>query len=174
MAAAWTVEGLSRDLAAGRTTSRALVEQALLRIADPAGEGARAFIKVYADAARADADHADRLRKAGVVRSAVDGLPVSVKDLFDVGGDVTRAGSKVLADAAPAAADAPAVAALRAAGAVIVGRTNMVEFAFGAVGTNPHYGTPKNPWDRSAGRVPAGGVRAPLGRRGRRWPTACA
>jgi aspartyl-tRNA(Asn)/glutamyl-tRNA(Gln) amidotransferase subunit A len=152
----WSVEALSRELAAGRTSSRELVEQALARIADPAGEGARAFMKVYAAAARADAEQADRLRKAGIVRSAVDGLPVSVKDLFDVGGDVTRAGSTILADAAPAALDAPAVAALRAAGAVIVGRTNMVEFAFGAVGTNPHYGTPKNPWDRQTARVPGG------------------
>ena len=90
------------------------------------------------------------------MRSPVDGLPVSVKDLFDVAGDVTRAGSKVLADAAPAPVDAPAIARLRAAGAVIVGRTNMVEFAFGAVGTNPHYGTPRNPWDRATGRVPGG------------------
>lgn len=144
----WSVEALSRDLSAGRTSSRELVEQALARIADPAGEGARAFIKVYAESARADADQADRLRKAGVVRSAVDGLPVSVKDLFDVAGDVTRAGSRVLAGAAAAATDAPAVASLRAAGAVIIGRSNMVEFAFGGVGLNPHYGTPKNPWDR--------------------------
>ena len=82
----WTVEELSRDLAAGNTSSRELTERALARIADPAGEGARAFMKVYADSARADADHADRLRKAGVRRSPVDGLPVSVKDLFDVGG----------------------------------------------------------------------------------------
>jgi aspartyl-tRNA(Asn)/glutamyl-tRNA(Gln) amidotransferase subunit A len=152
----WTVEALGGDLAAGRTTSRALLETALERIAEPSGEGARAFLKVYADSARADADHADRLRKAGVVRSAVDGLPVSVKDLFDVGGDVTRAGSKVLADSPAARADAPAVARLRAAGAVIVGRTNMVEFAFGVTGLNPHYGTPKNPWDRSTARVPGG------------------
>jgi aspartyl-tRNA(Asn)/glutamyl-tRNA(Gln) amidotransferase subunit A len=152
----WTVEALRADLAAGRTTSRALVETALARIAEPAGEGARAFIKVYAASARADADQADRLRKAGIVRSAVDGLPVSLKDLFDVGGDVTRAGSKLLAGAPPAQADAPAVARLRAAGAVILGRSNMVEFAFGAVGTNPHYGTPKNPWDRKTGRVPGG------------------
>jgi aspartyl-tRNA(Asn)/glutamyl-tRNA(Gln) amidotransferase subunit A len=152
----WTVEALSGDLAAGRTTSRALLEMALARIAQPAGEGARAFVKVYAESARADADHADRLRKAGVVRSAVDGLPVSVKDLFDVAGDVTRAGSKLLSGAAPAVMDAPAVARLRAAGAVIVGRTNMVEFAFGTTGLNPHYGTPKNPWDRRAGRVPGG------------------
>ncbi|MEO8143674.1 MAG: amidase [Betaproteobacteria bacterium] len=152
----WTVEALSADLAAGRTTSRALVETALVRIAEPEGEGARTFMKVYAESARADADHADRLRKAGIVRSAVDGLPVSVKDLFDVAGDVTRAGSKLLAGTPAATADAPAVASLRAAGAVIVGRSNMVEFAFGAVGTNPHYGTPKNPWDRKAGRVPGG------------------
>jgi aspartyl-tRNA(Asn)/glutamyl-tRNA(Gln) amidotransferase subunit A len=90
------------------------------------------------------------------VRSPVEGLPVSVKDLYDVGGDVTRAGSTLLANAPPAPADAPAVARLRAAGAVIVGRTNMVEFAFGGVGLNPHYGTPRNPWDRQAGRVPGG------------------
>ncbi len=152
----WSVEALSRELAAGRTSSRELVEQALARIADPAGEGARAFIKVSAESARAEADHADRLRKAGVVRSPVDGLPISVKDLFDVAGEVTRAGSKLRAGAPAAPADAPAVARLRAAGAVIVGRTNMVEFAFGTTDLNPHYGTPKNPWDRKAGRVPGG------------------
>ena len=151
-----TVAALAAALAAGKTTSRELVEQALARIADPAGEGARAFLKVYADTARAEADLADRLRKSGIVRSAVDGLPVSVKDLFDVGGDVTRAGSKVLAGAPPARADAPAVARLRAAGAILVGRTNMVEFAFGGLGLNPHYGTPRNPWDRKTGRVPGG------------------
>src|SRR5688572_22317141 len=91
----WTVAQLAADLAAGRTTSRRLTEQALARIADPAGEGSRAFLKVYAESALADADASDRLRKAGVRRSPVDGLPVSVKDLFDVAGDVTRAGSKV-------------------------------------------------------------------------------
>ena len=152
----WTVEALARDLAAGKTSSRELVERALARIADPAGEGARAFLKVNAESARAEADHADRLRKAGARRSPVDGLPISVKDLFDVAGEVTRAGSKILADAPPAQADAPAVARLRAAGAIILGRTNMVEFAFGTTGLNPHYGTPKNPWDRKAGRVPGG------------------
>jgi aspartyl-tRNA(Asn)/glutamyl-tRNA(Gln) amidotransferase subunit A len=150
----WTVAQLSADLAAGRTTSRELVEQALARIADPAGEGARAFMKVYAESARAEADHCDRLRKAGLRRSAIDGLPVSLKDLFDVAGDVTRAGSKAFHK--EAAEDAAAVARLRAAGAVFIGRTNMVEFAFGGVGLNPHYGTPKNPWDRKVGRVPGG------------------
>lgn len=150
----WTVAQLSRELEARKTTSRQLVEQALARIADPAGEGARTFLKVYAESARADADVADRLRKSGVRRSAIDGLPVSLKDLFDVAGDVTRAGSKVFA--VKAHADAGAVARLRAAGAVFIGRTNMVEFAFGGVGLNKHYGTPKNPWDRGTGRVPGG------------------
>ena len=150
----WTVAQLTRELDAGRTSSRELVEQALARIAAPDGEGKRAFMKVYADAARAEADHGDRLRKAGVRRSPIDGLPVSLKDLFDVAGDVTRAGSKVLSRKAKE--DAPAVARLRAAGAVFIGRTNMVEFAFGGVGLNPHYGTPKNPWDRKTGRVPGG------------------
>jgi aspartyl-tRNA(Asn)/glutamyl-tRNA(Gln) amidotransferase subunit A len=150
----WTVAQLERDLSAGRTTSRELIEQALAKIAAPYGEGARAFIKVYAESARAEADYADKLRKQGVRRSPIDGLPVSLKDLFDVAGDVTRAGSKVLA--IEAKQDAVAVARLRAAGAIFVGRTNMVEFAFGGVGLNPHYGTPRNPWDRRSARVPGG------------------
>jgi aspartyl-tRNA(Asn)/glutamyl-tRNA(Gln) amidotransferase subunit A len=150
----WTVAQLAADLAAGRTTSRRLTEQALARIADPAGEGSRAFMKVYAESALAEADFSDRLRKRGVRRSLVDGLPVSLKDLFDVAGDITRAGSKVLE--IHAKTDAPAVARLRAAGAVFVGRTNMVEFAFGTTGLNPHYGTPKSPWDRKTGRIPGG------------------
>ena len=152
----WTVAQLAADLARGRTTSRRLAEEALARIADPAGEGARAFVKVYAESALAEADFADRLRKGGVRRSPVDGLPVSLKDLFDVAGDVTRAGSRIFEKNPPATADAAAVARLRAAGAVFVGRTNMVEFAFGTTGINPHYGTPKNPWDRATGRIPGG------------------
>src|SRR5688572_21376112 len=147
----WTVAQLMADLAAGRTTSRKLTEQALARIADPALEGARAFMKVYAESALAEADVADRLRASGVRRSPVDGLPVSLKDLFDVAGDVTRAGSKILTEKAKQ--DAPAVARLRAAGAVLIGRTTMVEFAFGGVGLNPHFGTPKNPYDRKTGRI---------------------
>jgi aspartyl-tRNA(Asn)/glutamyl-tRNA(Gln) amidotransferase subunit A len=152
----WTVAQLRADLDAGRTSSRELVEQALARIEDRSGEGGRAFLKVYADAARADAAYADRLRQAGVRRSAVDGLPVSLKDLFDVAGDVTRAGSKLRGNEPKAIHDAPAVARLRAAGALFIGRTNMVEFAFGGVGLNPHFGTPKNPYERKVGRVPGG------------------
>jgi aspartyl-tRNA(Asn)/glutamyl-tRNA(Gln) amidotransferase subunit A len=149
-----TVLGLAADLAAGRITSRELVEAALSRIADPSGEGARSFTKVYTHQARAAADAQDQLRAAGYVASPLAGLPVSVKDLFDVAGEVTLAGSKALDDRPPAANDAPIVARLRAAGAIIVGKNNMTEFAFSGVGINPHYGTPGNPYDRA--RVPGG------------------
>ena len=149
-----TLARLAADLAAGRTTSLALVEEALARIADPAGEGKRAFVKVYADAACAAAEAQDRLRAVGYVASPLAGLPVSIKDLFDVAGERTLAGSRALDDGPPARADAPIVARLKAAGAVIIGRTNMTEFAFSGVGINPHYGTPGNPHDRSL--IPGG------------------
>ena len=84
------------------------------------------------------------------------GIPVALKDLFDVAGQPTPAGSRVLADAPPAAAHAPVVQRLLAAGFVPVGRTNMTEFAFSGLGINPHYGTPLSPWDRAAGRIPGG------------------
>ena len=84
------------------------------------------------------------------------GMQVSVKDLFDVAGQTTAAGSKVLANSPAAIVDSVAVARLRAAGAVIAGRTNMVEFAFSGVGVNPHYGTPVNPADQSIERIPGG------------------
>jgi aspartyl-tRNA(Asn)/glutamyl-tRNA(Gln) amidotransferase subunit A len=151
-----TLAELAADLAAGRTTSRALVEACLARIADQDGEGARAFVLVAGDAARAAADAMDRLRAAGAAPSPHAGIPVSVKDLFDVAGQVTRAGSRVLADTPPATADAASVARLRRAGFVVIGRTNMTEFAYSGLGLNPHYGTPLNPWDRATGRVPGG------------------
>src|SRR5581483_339535 len=106
------------------------------------------------EAALAAADASDRMRAFGVVPSPLAGLPVSIKDLFDMAGERTMAGSPLRAAVSPASADAPVVARLRAAGAIPVGRTNMVEFAFGGVGTNPHFGTPGNPADRS--RVPGG------------------
>jgi aspartyl-tRNA(Asn)/glutamyl-tRNA(Gln) amidotransferase subunit A len=135
--------------------SRHRLEQALARIADPGGEGGRACLTVYAEAARAAADAADARAKAGRSLGRLDGVIVSIKDLFDVAGEVTRAGSRVLADEGSiAAADAPVVQRLRAAGAVILAKTNMSEFAFSGVGTNPHFGTPGNPFDRS--RVPGG------------------
>jgi aspartyl-tRNA(Asn)/glutamyl-tRNA(Gln) amidotransferase subunit A len=138
-----------------KMSSRDRLEQALTRIADPKGEGARACLAVYADSAKAAADAADARAKAGQPIGPLDGVIVSIKDLFDVKGEVTRAGSKVLAgEGLVAKADAPAIARLKAAGAVIVAKTNMSEFAFSGVGANPHYGTPGNPFDRA--RVPGG------------------
>jgi len=149
-----TLAKLAADLVAGRTTSRALIEDALERIADPAGEGKRAFLRVYEHDARAAADAQDKLRTAGYVVSPLAGIPVSIKDLFDVAGERTLAGSRALDDAPIAKSDAPIVARLKAAGAVLMGRTNMTEFAFSGVGINPHYGTPGNPWDRKC--IPGG------------------
>lgn len=99
-------------------------------------------------------------RAAGNVPSLLAGLPVSIKDLFDVAGQVTAAGSRALAHQSAATSDATAVARLRAAGAVLLGRTNMSEFAFSGLGLNPHYGTPRTPADgtRAAGGLTSGGA----------------
>lgn len=151
-----TIHALANQLAQRHTTSQALVDAALTRIADPAGEGKRVYLQIFADAARTHARASDALRARGIVASPLAGIPVSIKDLFDVAGAITRAGSSVLADAAPAQRDAVVVQRLRQAGAIIIGRTNTVEFAFSGLGLNPHYGTPKNPWDRVTGRIPGG------------------
>ena len=150
----WTIAQAAREFAGGMS-SRSLVEDCLARILDPAGEGPRAFLKVHADTARAAAGHADDLRRHGVAPPFA-GIPVSVKDLFDMAGDVTTAGSVALVDAPPARRDATAVARVRAAGFVPVGRTNMTEFAYSGIGLNPHFGTPLNPFDRATGRIPGG------------------
>lgn len=151
-----TLAELARDLRAGETTSCRLVEECLARIADPKGEGTRTFLKVHAEAARAAADYYDRLRTLGVTISPWAGIPVSIKDLFDMAGDVTTAGSKVLLGQPPAGADCAAVARVRAAGFIPIGRTNMTEFAYSGLGLNPHYGTPLSPFERQRGRAPGG------------------
>jgi aspartyl-tRNA(Asn)/glutamyl-tRNA(Gln) amidotransferase subunit A len=151
-----TLEQYANALAAGQTTSRALVEASLASIADPAGEGARAFIKADPAWARAMADAMDALRGAGRAPGRYAGIPIGLKDLFDIAGQPTPAGSRALAGAAPAAAHAPVVQRMLTAGFVPVGRTNMTEFAFSGLGINPHYGTPLAPWDRATGRIPGG------------------
>ncbi|WP_407175912.1 amidase [Bradyrhizobium sp. STM 3562] len=151
-----TLNSLADDLEAGRTSARKLTEECLARIADPAGEGQRTFIHVDKDAALDAADAMDRLRRANAAPSRFAGIPISIKDLFDIKGQVTRAGSRALEDSAPAEADAPVVARLRRAGFVVIGRTNMTEFAFSGIGINPHYGTPKGAWRRSEGHIPGG------------------
>jgi len=151
-----TLNELSLRLARGETTSRALIEESLARIADPGGEGARAFLTVYAERARAEADAVDAARRKGAALPRFAGIPLSIKDLFDVEGEPTRAGSRALAGAPAARADADAVALARRAGFVIVGKTNMTEFAYSGLGMNPHYGTPLSPWDRARGHIPGG------------------
>jgi aspartyl-tRNA(Asn)/glutamyl-tRNA(Gln) amidotransferase subunit A len=161
-----SIRELAIELDAGRTTSVKLIEQALERIAAYRQAGGVAYISVDAEAALASARASDAARAAGFVPSLLAGLPVSIKDLFDVRGQVSTAGSKALADQPPAAADAPAVARLRAAGAILLGRTNMSEFAFSGLGLNPHYGTPANPVDAAAiagGSSSGGAVSVALG-----------
>src|SRR2546421_2012702 len=151
-----TLATLADDLDSGRTSARKLVDECLVRIGDKTGEGARAFIHVDAEAAIEAAEAMDRLREVQAAPSPFAGIPVSIKDLFDIKGQVTRAGSRALDDSAPAEADAPVVARLRRAGFIVIGRTNMTEFAYSGIGINPHYGTPKSVWQRNVGHVPGG------------------
>jgi aspartyl-tRNA(Asn)/glutamyl-tRNA(Gln) amidotransferase subunit A len=151
-----TLASLADDLENGRTSARKLVDECIARIADSAGEGQRVFIHVDKDAAIEAAEAMDRLRKAKAAPSRFAGIPVSIKDLFDIKGQVTRAGSRALDDSPPAQADATVVARLRRAGFVVIGRTNMTEFAYSGIGINPHYGTPKSAWQRGVGHVPGG------------------
>ncbi|HJP68035.1 MAG TPA: amidase [Sphingomicrobium sp.] len=130
------------------------LESCLAKINEPAGEGIRTFLALYPEAAYEAADAADRRAREGTKLGPLDGTIVSIKDLFDVLGEPTRAGSRTLANVPPAARDATIVQRLRKAGAVIIGKTNMSEFAFTGVGANPHYGTPGNPADRQ--RIPGG------------------
>lgn len=151
-----TLTELQESLARGETSSLRLTQAALARIDDAADEGGRAFTKVYHERALAAAQASDILRAAGLARSPIEGMPISIKDLFDVAGETTLAGSTVLNDAEPAACNAAVVQRLVNAGAIIVGKTNMTEFAFSGLGLNPHYGTPSSPWDRATGRIPGG------------------
>jgi aspartyl-tRNA(Asn)/glutamyl-tRNA(Gln) amidotransferase subunit A len=146
------------------TSARDRLEALLPRLDEP--RAAKVFTKVYVEQARAAADAADMRRRVGISLGALDGALVSIKDLFDVAGETTNAGSKILRDAAPAATDATVVRRLRRAGAVIFAKTGMVEFAFSGLGLNPHDGTPGNAVDPA--RVPGGsssgaGVAAGLG-----------
>ncbi|BCM21781.1 amidase [Mesorhizobium sp. J8] len=129
------------------------VEIILSRLANRAADE-KVYVKLYAEAARAAADASDARRKVGLSLGPLDGRIVSIKDLFDVAGEPTAAGSLIHAHAAPATRDAAIVQRLRQAGAVILGKTNMTEFAFTAIGDNPHYGTPGNAAD--AGLIPGG------------------
>ena len=149
-----TIPDLAEAFAGGGVTAQALLKEARDAIADPAKPGATTVVARSDATADAAARSADLQRAAGWIASPLAGLPISVKDLFDLSGEITRAGSVLLADRPPAGADATAINRLRQAGGVVVGRTNMTEFAFSGLGLNPHYGTPGNPADRT--RIPGG------------------
>ncbi|MEJ6666204.1 MAG: amidase [Alcaligenes aquatilis] len=151
-----TITGRPRALDRGETTSVELTQQALDRIQDESRDGAAAFIEVFAEQALAAAKASDILRAAGLSRSLVEGLPMSVKNLHDIAGYVTLGGSAVLKDAESAERHATIVERLLRAGAILIGSTNMTEFAFSGLGINPHYGTPRSVWDRDNARIPGG------------------
>lgn len=130
------------------------LQQALEAIAAAGVQGQHTFTQLYPEAAREAAEAADARAARGLSLGPLDGAIVSIKDLLDVAGQVTTAGSAVLRDQPPALQDAPVVQRLRAAGAVLIGKTNMTEFAFSGIGINPHYGTPGNARDVS--RIPGG------------------
>lgn len=148
------IEVLRAQIRRGDTTHEALVAQALEGAAAPAAQ--HVFTRLHADAAMAAARHADAALQAGVALPPLAGLPLSIKDLYDVAGETTLAGSIACRDEPPAAADAPAVARLRRQGAALLGKTNMTEFAFSGVGINPHHGTPRNASDAAVARIPGG------------------
>jgi aspartyl-tRNA(Asn)/glutamyl-tRNA(Gln) amidotransferase subunit A len=157
----YVINDVIAALNTNKITARQLVENCLAAIDDPDGEGQRAFVSTYHDRARQQADMTDHARKQGWAVPKFAGIPLSVKDLFDEAGIVTKAGSIVLKDAAPASQDAIVVAQLKAAGFIVIGRTNMTEFAFSGLGTNAHYGTPRSPFERDPknpkiGRVAGG------------------
>lgn len=147
---------LIHDLHTQAVSARHLVEQALSRIDDTDGEGSKTFMTIWRARARDLADHIDRHQLWRDERLPLCGIPLSVKDVFDVAGEITRAGSIAREDQPPATADAKAVSRLRNAGAILIGRTTMSEFAFSGIGLNHHFGTPRNPWDRLTGRIPGG------------------
>ncbi len=145
-----TITKIAEDLAAGRCSSRELVDDALARIAAQAP--LNAFVTVDPEAARRDADAADRARRAGA-GGVLAGVPIAHKDIFCTAGVKTTCGSRMLADFVPPY-DATVVGKMKAAGCVMVGKTNMDEFAMGSSNETSYFGPVRNPWDRD--RVPGG------------------
>lgn len=147
---------LARSLERKKVTSRELVEHCLHNIEAPDGEGHNTFLSVYRERILTEADACDAARKASIHLSPFCGIPISIKDLFDTANEVTTAGSHVLDEHQPAKHDAPIVSKLKQAGFLVIGKTNMTEFAYSGLGLNSHYGTPASPYDRNTRRIPGG------------------
>ncbi|RAI00246.1 amidase [Acuticoccus sediminis] len=144
---------LARAYLTGDADPVAVTEVLLERIAD---DDNAVFISTAAERALREARSAKARYDAGRPASSLDGVPVAWKDLFDMAGEVTTAGSNLLRNATPAEEDSPVVAFLASAGMVALGKTNLTEFAFSGLGLNPHYGTPANPHDKDTPRIPGG------------------
>ncbi len=149
-----TASELASALREGATTSTDIVARALDRAATHNGR-LHAFVEIFADAALAAAAAADDRRSRGAVLGPLDGIPFAAKDLLDVEGYPTMAGSRALTGR-PAAATATVLRRLADAGMILLGKVQTVEFAFGSWGTNPVAGTPLNPYDRALPRAPGG------------------
>ena len=145
---------LSVLIQSGHLDPRSLVEETLDAIGKDDDQAI--FICLTAERAMAEAEAASKRIREGRSCGVLDGIPVAWKDLFDLAGVATTAGSTVLSNDAPAARDADVVTALKQAGMVSIGRTNMSEFAFSGLGINPHYGTPRNPASQDGHRLPGG------------------
>ena len=147
-----TISSIVEQFQSGKLTSSTLVEKSIAA----AERSESVFIRLNADSARQQAEGIDKARQASESLPPYAGIPITLKDLFDVQGEVTAAGSRVLANQLPASRDAPVIRNLREAGFLFLGRVNMSEFAFSGMGSNPHYGTPLSIWDRQTGRLPGG------------------
>lgn len=150
------ITDLSRKLQSGKISSRKLVEECFEAISSAGAEGEKAFLSQYRERAVEAADWIDQGRKKGMTLPAHAGIPIAVKDLFDITGEVTRAGSRVLDELPAATKNAEIINRLQTAGFVIVGKNNMTEFAYSGLGVNSHFGTPLNPHDEETPRVPGG------------------
>lgn len=156
MARTRTLDTCVDDLAAGRASSRSLLDLCLANIAKSREDATRVFIELDEDGARRAADEQDRLRRQDRHASPFAGIPFSVKDLFDVKGQKTRAGSPCREGESVVQETAASVQRLISAGMIPIGRTNMTEFAYSGLGLNPHYGVPPNRWDGAGAYAPGG------------------
>ncbi|WP_316859816.1 amidase [uncultured Cohaesibacter sp.] len=157
MAVSGTIAATQKALQSGETSSVELVSTAFNEIEKEDGNGGTIFVRTFKNVAITQAAASDAMRKMGVPQGPLAGIPISIKDLFDIEGVITSGGSKELAAIAkPAKADATVISRLRAAGAIFLGHTNMTEFAYSGLGINPHFGTPPSVWDRETGHVPGG------------------
>jgi aspartyl-tRNA(Asn)/glutamyl-tRNA(Gln) amidotransferase subunit A len=151
-----SITEVRRRISSNEISTKEYVVQCIENIKNISGEGAKAFLYVAQDEAIATAHSQDILLEKGLQIGPLSGVTVSIKDLFDIAGQVTASGSNALRNNSPATEDSEVVSRIRRAGGIVVGRTNMTEFAYSGLGLNPHFGTPLNPYDRSNGRIPGG------------------